>query len=290
MSQTIANLKNAANNLVIAPATPDRDARLNQGNQKGSVLSTFVPTGLGMFGSPYSVADALKGPPQIGVKAGDSMSDVVDAVAGVAYYIDQIGFGESSNPLTDNPTMNLKPLGVNYFMETGTTCSNGAQMWEYMQGITEGNAFGDHMKDVMKEMGLPGLRGLAPGMIEDAERALNPEPLMKALFGSGYPRCKEVTMQVGDALGKIKGPDGTPWIADPDTAFQQDGLYYQKRWVYDSDMSHDQWNNDKKTMDFNGDPLKKSKEKFQGYITHPASMITVGVLCLLAYAYVMKKR
>ena len=243
-----------------------------------------------MFGSPYSVADALKGPPQIGVKAGDSMSDVVDAVAGVAYYIDQIGFGESSNPLTDNPTMNLKPLGVNYFMETGTTCSNGAQMWEYMQGITEGNAFGDHMKDVMKEMGLPGLRGLAPGMIEDAERALNPEPLMKALFGSGYPRCKEVTMQVGDALGNIKGPDGTPWIADPNTAFQQDdGLYYQKRWVYDSDMSHDEWTNDKKTMDFNGD-LLKSKEKFQGYITHPASMITVGVLCLLAYAYVMKKR
>jgi hypothetical protein len=42
-------------------------------------------------------------------------------------------------------------------------------------------------------------------------------------------------------------------------------------------------------MDFNGD-LLKSKEKFQGYITHPASMITVGVLCLLAYAYVMKKR
>jgi len=289
MSQSLANLKNAANNLVTGTATPDRDARLHQGNQKGGVLSTFVPTGMGMFGSPYSPADALKAPPQIGVKAGDSMSDVVDAVAGVAYYIDQIGFGESSNPLTDNPTMNLKPLGVNYFMETGTTCSNGAQMWEYMQGITEGNAFGDHMKDVMKEMGLPGLRGLAPGMIEDAERALNPEPLMKALFGSGYPRCKEVTMQVGDALGNIKGPDGTPWIADPDSAFQQDdGLYYQKRWVYDSDMSRDEWNRDKKTMDFDGKPL--STEKFQGYITHPASMITVGVLCLLAYAYVMKKR
>jgi hypothetical protein len=288
MSQYLADLKNTANNLVTGTATPDRDARLNQGNQKGSVLATFVPTGMGMFGSPYSPADALKAPPQIGVKAGDSMSDVVDAVAGVAYYIDQIGFGESSNPLTDNPTMNLKPLGVNYFMETGTTCSNGAQMWEYMQGITEVNAFGDHMKDVMKEMGLPGLRGLAPGMIEDAERALNPEPLMKALFGSGYPRCKEVTMQVGDALGNIKGPDGTPWIADPDSAFQQDGLYYQKRWVYDSDMSRDEWNRDKKTMDFDGKPL--STEKFQGYITHPASMITVGVLCLLAFTFVMKKR
>jgi len=287
MSQILTNLKNEANNSVKGPATTDG---LHQGNQKGPVLGTLVPTGLGMFGSPYSSADALKGPPQIGVKAGDSISDVVDAVAGVAYYIDQIGFGESSNPLTNNPTMDLKPLGVNYFMETGVKCSNGAQMWEYMQGITEGNAFGDHMKDVMKEMGLPGLRGLAPGMIEDAERALNPEPLMKALFGSGYAQCKEVTMKVGDARGKIYGDDGTPWIANPKTAFQQDdGLYYQKRWVYDKDLTRDQWDNSAKTMDFDGKPLK-SKETFQGYITHPASMITVGVLCLLAFTFVMKKR
>jgi hypothetical protein len=287
MSQYLTNLENEANNLVKGSAKPDG---LHQGNQVGGVLSTLVPSGMGMFGSPYSVADAVKGPPQIGVKAGDSMSDVVDAVAGVAYYIDQIGFGESSNPLTNNPTMDLRPLGVNYFMETGITCSNGAQMWEYMRGITEGNAFGDHMKDVMHEMGLPGLRGLAPGMIEDAERALNPEPLMKALFGSGYPQCKEVTLPVGDSWGRIAGDDGTSWIANPETAFQQDdGLYYQKRWVYDKDLSRDQWDNTAKTMNFDGDP-RKPKEKFQGYITHPASMITVGVLCLLAFTFVMKKR
>lgn len=286
MSQTLTNLKNEANNLVKGPATPDG---LHQGNQVGGVLSTLVPTGLGMFGSPYSTADALKGPPQIGVKAGDSMSDVVGAVAGVAYYIDQIGFGESSNPLTNNPTMDLKPLGVNYFMETGVKCSNGAQMWEYMKGITEGNAFGDHMKDTMQEMGLPGLRGLAPGMIEDAERALNPEPLMKALFGSGYAECKEVTLPVGDARGKIYGDDGTAWIANPETAFQQDGRTVQKRWVYNRDLSRDQWDNAPKTMNFDGKPRQR-KENFQGYMTHPASMVTVGILCILAYAFVMKKR
>jgi hypothetical protein len=285
MSKSLADLKSVANNSVTGTAKPNA---LEQGNQKGGILSTFVPTGMGMFGSPYSAADALKGPPQIGVKAGDSMSDVVDAVAGVAYYIDQIGFGESSNPLTNNSTMDLKPLGVNYFMETGIKCSNGAQMWEYMRGITEGNAFGEHMKTVMHEMGLPGLKGLAPGMIEDAERALNPEPLMKALFGSGYSECQEVTLPVGDARGQIYGDDGTPWIANPKTAFIQDGQRVQKRWVYKNDLSRDQWNNTKKTMDFNGDPV--TSDKFQGYITHPASMITVGVLCLLAYAFVMKKR
>lgn len=286
MSQ-LANLKNEANNAVKGSANTDA---LQQGNQRGGVLSTLVPTGLGMFGSPYSAADALKGPPQIGVQAGDSMSDVVNAVAGVAYYIDQIGFGESSNPLTNNPTMDLKPLGVNYFMETGVKCSNGAQMWEYMRGITEGNAFGDRMKDMMQEMGLPGLKGLAPGMIEDAERALNPEPLMKALFGSGYAECKEVTMQVGDARGKIRGDDGVSWISNPETVFQQDGRTVQKRWVYNRDLTREQWNNAPKTMNFDGTPRRRRRENFQGYITHPATMITVGILCLLAYAFVMKKR
>jgi hypothetical protein len=282
MSQALID---AANNSVTGSENQDG---LEQGNQRGGILSTLVPTGLGMFGSPYSAADSLKAPPQIGVRAGDSMGDVVNAVAGVAYYIDQIGFGESSNPLTNNPTMNLKPLGVNYFMETGVKCSNGAQMWEYMRGITEGNAFGDRIKNVMQEMGMPGLRGLAPGMIEDAERALNPEPLMKALFGSGYARCKEVTLQVGDALGNIYGDDGTSWIANPETAFKENGLTYQKRWVYDKDLTREQWINSEKTMNFDGKP--RTSDNFQGYITHPASMITVGVLCLLAYVFVMKKR
>jgi hypothetical protein len=286
MSQSLSNLKNEANNSVKGPTN---SSALQQGNQRGDVLPTLVPTGMGMFGSPYSAADALKGPPQIGVRAGDSMSDVVNAVAGVAYYIDQIGFGESSNPLTNNPTMDLKPLGVNYFMETGAKCSNGAQMWEYMRGITEGNAFGDRIKNVMQEMGLPGLRGLAPGMIEDAERALNPAPLMKALFGSGYAQCKEVTLPVGDARGKIRDDDGTAWIANPETAFLQNGQMVQKRWVYDRDLTRDQWNNTAKTMNFDGTPRRR-RERFQGYITHPATMITVGILCLLAYTFVMKKR
>ena len=286
MSGLLDNLKNEANNLMKGSSNDDA---LEQGNQRGGVLSTFVPTGLGMFGSPYSAADALKGPPQIGVRAGDSMSDVVNAVAGVAYYIDQIGFGESSNPLTNNPTMDLKPLGVNYFMETGVKCSNGAQMWEYMRGITEGNAFGDRIKNVMQEMGMPGLRGLAPGMIEDAERALNPEPLMKALFGSGYAECEEATLPVGDARGNIKGDDGVSWISNPEKVININGKPFQKRWIYKKDLTRDQWNNAPKTMNFDG-TSRFRRENFQGYITHPATMITVGVLCLLAYAFVMKKR
>jgi len=176
-----------------------------QGSEtRSSILPSMIPSGIGFFGSPYSPADAIKTPSQIGVKVGDSMSDVINAIKGVGFYTDQIGFGAPSTALTQG--MPLAPLGVNYFMKTGLTCSNGAEMWEYVQGITQGDALGNKIKNAMSEMGLPPLKGLAPGMIEDAENALNPAPLINALFGSGYPQCKQGSYSVGDAYCNIADP------------------------------------------------------------------------------------
>jgi hypothetical protein len=188
-----SNLTTAANNNVV-PAP--NESKPQQGSEKRtSILPSMVPDGIGFFGSPYKPADAMLTPPQIGVRVGNSMGDVINAIKGVGFYSDQIGFGASSTGLTRN--MPLKPLGVNYFMKTGAKCSNGADMWYYMQGITQGDALGPKIKNVMAQMGLPPLQGLAPGMIEDAENALNPGPLINSVFGSGYPQCKQVTLQVG---------------------------------------------------------------------------------------------
>jgi hypothetical protein len=180
-------------------------------------------------------------------------------------------------------------------MKTGLTCSNGADMWQYVQGIPQGNALGDKMKKVMEDMGLPPLRGLAPGMIEDAENALNPAPLMNALFGSGYPQCKQVTMQVGDAYGRISDPDtGEVWISDPDTAVNTGNGYVQTRWIQDTDkqgnpvnLSRDQWAAAPKTFNSDGTPAKTT-EGFESMITKPSTIIVVGVLCLLALGFVKK--
>ena len=133
------------------------------------ILPVGVPEQLGVFGSSYNPADDLKASPDIGVTSGDNLSDVVNAVKGVAYYVDTIGFGQSSSSFTRD--MNLRPLGVNYFLPTGQTCSNGAQMSQYIQGIPKGDALGKKVQDAMQRMGLPGLRGLAPGMLEDAQGA-----------------------------------------------------------------------------------------------------------------------
>jgi hypothetical protein len=287
------NLINAANNSVTPPANPTAP---QQGSEtRTSILPSMIPSGVGFFGSPYSPANAMMTPPQIGVTVGNSMDDVINAVKGVGFYTDQIGFGAPSTGLTQG--MPLAPLGVNYFMQTGLTCSNGAQMWQYMQGITQGNALGAELENVMAEMGLPPLKGLAPGMIEDAENALNPTPLINALFGSGYPQCKQVTQPVGDSYGRIADPNtGENWIGDQTGLQQTSNGYTQTRWVQDTDSSgnpifltRDQWAAAQKTYNADGTPITSSTtESFQNMMTRPSTVITVGVLCLLALAFVKK--
>jgi hypothetical protein len=283
------DLINSVNNTLKTNAT-------NQAPQQGSearttILPSMVPSGLGFFGSPYQAADAMMTPPQIGVKVGNSMNDVVQAVRGVGFYADQIGFGQSSNRLTRG--MPLKPLGVNYFIKTGMTCSNGAQMWHYMEGIPKGDALGPKVQKVMKQMGLPELKGLAPGMIEDVKNGLDPAPLMNSMFGSGYPQCRQVTRQVGDAYGRTSDPDtGQNWIGD------RMGLRgtMQTRWIQDVDangnpinLSRDQWVAESKRFNADGTPVKaQKKEGFQQFMNHPSTVIVVGILCLLAFG-VMKK-
>ena len=115
-----------------------------------SIIPSMAPSGLGFFGSPYSPANAMLTPNEIGVTVGDSMSDVANGVKGVQFYIDQIGFGAPSTGLTNG--MPLKPLGVNYFINTGSKCSNGATMWTYMKGIPDGNALGERAKEAMEKM------------------------------------------------------------------------------------------------------------------------------------------
>lgn len=263
-----------------------------QGNEnRSSILPNMIPSGLGFFGSPYKPADAMLTPNQIGVSVGDSMSDVANAVKGVGFYIDQIGFGAPSTGLTNG--MPLKPLGVNYFLNTGTTCSNGATMWSYMHGIPDGTALGQNVANAMRDMGMPPLKGLAPGMLEDVESGLNPAPLMNALLGSGYPQCKQVTLHVGDAYGRIKDPStNESWIADPQTARWDGSKYVQTRWIQDTDsagnpinLTRDEWVAAPKTYRPDGTPVREAFETF----TKPSSMIAIGVLCMIAYGVLVRR-
>jgi hypothetical protein len=130
----------------------------------------------------------------------------------------------------------LKPLGVNYFMNSGLTCSNGATMWEYVQTIPTGGALGKTITKALSDSGLPQLRGMAPGMIEDAQFALDPFPVINAVVGSGYPQCRLVKKKVGDFDGKIYNVDGD-LLVDPEGIIGSgDGPYEQEHWIQDRDV------------------------------------------------------
>jgi hypothetical protein len=220
--------------------------------QRTSILPTpdVQPIGPGLLGPNYSFADNVPLPGQVGVRDGDSMNDVIDSVKAVAYYVDMIGFGEASTGLSRGvgPGGGPRPLGVNTWMRTGLKCSNGADMWMYNAGVPTGEALGKRVKDGLASAGLPGMRGLAPGILEDAQAALNPVPIVKALFGSGFPRCRLVEQEVGDQDGVIQNPaTGDYYVEDKDSVYKRNGRSYQRRWAYDSDLSQSQWENEKKT-------------------------------------------
>jgi hypothetical protein len=223
------------------------------GNEiRTSILPTNAPSGIGTFGPPYDPSDELVIPSQIGVRNEGTLDATIDAVRGVAFYADMIGFGAPSNGFTRNMAVPPYPLGVNYFLKTSQKCSNGEPMYEYVEGIPTGTALGVRMQAALAGMGYPPMKGLGPAMVEDVKDALNPKPIVRALFGSAYPRCKQVKQRVGSSVNRLYGltADGQldkskPLVEDPDSVIY-DGetnnfgpVPKQVRWVVDRYIDRD---------------------------------------------------
>ena len=206
--------------------------------------------GPGVTGPDYSFADAIPFPSDIGVRDGGDMDSVIGAARGVAYYADMIGFGGPSSAMDQN--MGMKPVGVQFWMKTGFQCSNGADMWTYVNGIPTGNALGKTMARGLAAANLPALKGLAPGMLEDIESALDPYPIMSSVFGTGSPSCKLVKESVGDQNGKIYKLDENGkkvyYIENPETVTVENGMSYQSRWALDHYVSQSEWDKVAKTF------------------------------------------
>jgi len=213
----------------------------------------------GFMGPSYSYADELPTPAEIGVRSGGDVGAIMDAAAGVNYYVDAIGFGQK----TMFNSRDLAPLGVRYFMNTGSTCSNGASMYDYIDTIPKGNLLGARVDKGLQDMGLPRMRGLAPGIMEDARDALNPMPLLRAAIGSGYPQCKLVQLPVGDAYGRLSSPSdaNNVWVKGP--VVMINGAPHQNKWIQDTDskgnkvfLDRDAWERAPKTYYPDGTPIE----------------------------------
>lgn len=230
------------------------------------IMPTTSPDDTGFMMPEYDFGGNVPTPRQVGVRSGGSISDVVDAVKGVAYYTDLIGFGGATSGLTQSMGVKPRPLGINFFTKTGMTCDNGADMWQYFQGIPKGDALGKTIQNAMAEMGLPAMRGIAPGMIEDVQAALDPTPILQATFGSVYPKCVQATLPVGDGRGYTTDPaSGDVWVQGP---IQYTNGPVQTKWIQATNkkgapiyVSADVYKNTPKTMKPDGTPNKTKEEE-----------------------------
>lgn len=187
----------------------------------------------GALGPKFSYADQVASPQDIGVRAGGDFDAIQGALAGVSYYVDTIGFGSRSMVSKTLGAREQKPIGLRYFMKTGITCTNGKDMYEYVDSIPKGDALGKRIGDAIQGTLGVGLRGLGPGMVEDAKSALDPMPILNAVVGNAYPKCKQVRLPVGDQNGRTRSDEGDIWV-------ETEGLEYngsqpmQTRWILDS--------------------------------------------------------
>jgi len=234
------------------------------------------------MGPSYSYADELATPSELGISHDGSAEGILKAVAGVNYYTDAIGFGESTM-LAKRQGWVQQPLGLRYFTKTGATCSNGAPMYEYIDTTPPGLP-GRVGAEIQKTLGVA-MKGLGPGIMYDAAGALDPRPLIKAVTGSVYAKCKQVTLPVGDLKGQLRSPHGgDPWITEGDTTFPG-GVPSQTRWVYDVDVSQ---------ADYDATP--KTELPQEGFhsrykrATKPGLAIAVGTVLVLVLGAVWLTR
>lgn len=263
------------------------------GNEgRTSVLPTQDTSSFDSQPPDYSFADELPFPDQIGVRRGGSLDDVGRAVSGIAFYSDMIGFGGPSTGMTANLPVRPFPMGVNYFTRTQTKCSNGADMWVYINGIPKGDMFGQKVAEALRRLNMPNLRGLAPGILEDARDGLNPVPIANAVFGTGYAKCKEVTLPVGTHNGSLRNVDGKLLVRGP--TIYVNNRPHQKRMVFDKWLTKEEWDKENQSSTYCPDgtliqdhdendctkPLLQSSEGFTGRISE--GLLPTALLLALA--------
>lgn len=256
------------------------------------ILPSSEPKGIDFLGPAYDYSENIVPPRWINVRKEGSFDAVADGIKGVGYYMDTIAFGESSNFLTASLSDKFIRYGVNYFMKNGAKCSNGADAWTYMELIPKGDAFGAKVNQAIRDIGVAPLRGLAPGVIEDAKRAMNPKPLLKSLMGSGYARCEKVRQRVGDELGNIKNTEGGSYIDDPTTVEMIGNKPYQTKWVVTEYIDKAAYDAEPKTMNPDGTPITQAPAVQEGFQMHQnmGFLTAVAIALGLANLWIYKRR
>jgi hypothetical protein len=240
----------------------------------------------GLLGPNYSFADELPTPSEMGIGRSGTFDGVARSVGGIKYYVDAMAFGENSFSNVLGSIHDQRPLGLRYFIKTGQTCDNGADMYEYINTVPTG-------------VKVPGvdlrLRGLGPGIMDDTIAGINPMPYFETAMGTSYVKCKQVTLPVGDEYGNTTSTidQDSVWIKEPTTSkYVGEGQIpgvsagnkpHQTRWVFGSYISQDDYANTPKTFKPGDLPTEGFANRNDARSTQPnelylAAMISVGMV------------
>lgn len=238
----------------------------------------------GMLGPNYSYADNIPSPSELGIERSANPTKIFKAAAGVNYYSDTMAFGTSSG-LARMMKMEQQPMGVRFFVKTNLKCSNGQDMHDYVDTVPRGIQDA-RFEPVKKALGVD-LKGLAPGILQSTVDAMDPRKLFDAVLGTGYPRCKEVELPVGDLNGRTsqtKTAGGQTWTNQwVDGPVQPNGK--QKRWVLDKWISRSQYRKEAGMP-----PLYDGDE---GFVGSTGNNVVAGALfaaLVLGTAYYLQKK
>jgi len=242
--------------------------------QQPTKVMNYLPDASGLIGPVYDYSGEIPSPLDLKIKMGDgSAKGIARGAAGIDYYAGTLGYGKSVGLSQNMKGMkDQHPLGLNFFLKTQGTCSNGQPMYEYVSTIPTGIP-GELGVKLKKEMKGIGLEGLAPGILNDAGAALNPAPFFSAAMGSGFAKCKQITKPVGDYNGKLKSDrvKGRPWITESVTTVKNKdrkrrkgdpkNKSYATHWVFDRWISADEYNEEMKGGTGGGGTGKGKKGK-----------------------------
>lgn len=148
----------------------------------------------------YNYTKFIKTPKEMGIKVGDSLSNVENGVAGIFSYVKLLVEGRSKASKTG------KPLGNKYFLKTTENCVNQntgkkEKRSLYFDNVPTGNL--GILKDTGNEFSE--FRGLVPGAIENV-MALGKINFFSVFTETGLPKCLPVKLKTID-INNREGDD-----------------------------------------------------------------------------------
>tara|TARA_B110001469_G_C9647743_1_gene328481 strand:+ start:181 stop:936 length:756 start_codon:yes stop_codon:yes gene_type:complete len=164
-----------------------------------------------LLGPNYSYHDKIATPTQMGMSADPNLKALTNDVSGLIDYIELLISGTGKGSLTG------KPLGNQFFLETGAQCKDIKTgdiktRYLYINNKPTGN-----IPFLSSGLGkdFPSAKGLIPSMLQDIEN-INPFSMFKGFMEGTTPDCQEITMETTPSSANNNATQQTEFVTQTD--------------------------------------------------------------------------